>query len=89
MGNGSNGDGGQDRIYVMADVEDTSEQNRLDLQHQMWILTFDGKLHTAPLSSGITDVLDLGTGTGIWANTIAKAFPNVNVVATDLVSTLR
>ena len=23
MENGSNGDGGQDRIYVMADVEDT------------------------------------------------------------------
>ncbi|PSN67691.1 S-adenosyl-L-methionine-dependent methyltransferase [Corynespora cassiicola Philippines] len=85
MENGSNGDGGQDRIYVMADVEDTSEQNRLDLQHRMWVLTFDGKLHTTPLSSGITSILDLGTGTGIWANAVAKKFPNADVVATDLV----
>lgn len=51
----------------------------------MWVLTFDGKLHTTPLSPGITAILDVGTGTGIWANTIAKAFQNVDVVATDLV----
>lgn len=73
------------RVYVMADIEDTAEQNRLGLQHRIWILTFDGRLHTTPLSPNITSVLDVGTGTGVWADTIAHAFPHAEVIATDLV----
>jgi methylase of polypeptide subunit release factors len=41
-----------------------------DLQHHLFTLTFDGKLHIAPieeLKGGIHNVLDIGTGTGIWA----------------------
>jgi ribosomal protein L11 methylase PrmA len=33
-------------------------------------MTFDGKLHIAPIEEikgGIHNVLDIGTGTGIWA----------------------
>jgi len=40
------------------------------LQHHLFTLTFDGKLHVAPieeLKGGIHNVLDIGTGTGIWA----------------------
>jgi hypothetical protein len=42
----------------------------LDLQHHLFTLTFDGKLHIAPIEEikgGIHNVLDIGTGTGIWA----------------------
>jgi SAM-dependent methyltransferase len=42
----------------------------LDLQHHLFTLTFDGKLHIAPieeLKGGVHNVLDIGTGTGIWA----------------------
>jgi hypothetical protein len=42
----------------------------LDLQHHLFTLTFNGKLHIAPLEEikgGIHNVLDIGTGTGIWA----------------------
>ncbi|KAF1966837.1 S-adenosyl-L-methionine-dependent methyltransferase [Bimuria novae-zelandiae CBS 107.79] len=56
-----------------------------DLQHQMWVLTFDGRLHTTPLSPRIDSVLDVGTGTGTWAETIAHAFPTAKVIATDLI----
>jgi hypothetical protein len=41
-----------------------------DLQHHLFTLTFDGKLHIAPieeLKGGLHNVLDIGTGTGIWA----------------------
>ncbi len=44
--------------------------NKADLQHHLFTLTFDGKLHIAPieeLKGGIHNVLDIGTGTGIWA----------------------
>jgi hypothetical protein len=36
----------------------------------LFTLTFDGKLHIAPIEEmkgGIHNVLDIGTGTGIWA----------------------
>jgi hypothetical protein len=38
-----------------------------DIQHQLFVLTLHGKLHLAPLGPGIHNVLDIATGTGIWA----------------------
>jgi methylase of polypeptide subunit release factors len=36
------------------------------MQHQLFGLTLDGNLHLAPVKNpGL--VLDMGTGTGIWA----------------------
>lgn len=37
-----------------------------DMQHHLFYLTFDGKLALAPVSNPQM-VLDMGTGTGIWA----------------------
>lgn len=39
----------------------------IDIQHQLFVLTLHGKLHLAPLGEGIHNVLDIATGTGIWA----------------------
>ena len=38
----------------------------VDLQHHLFLLTLDGKLNLAPVSKP-QYVLDIGTGTGIWA----------------------
>jgi methylase of polypeptide subunit release factors len=38
----------------------------LDFAHHMYLLTMDQKLHLAPLHHPQT-ILDVGTGTGIWA----------------------
>lgn len=43
-----------------------------DIQHQLFVLTLHGKLHLAPLSKGIHNVLDIATGTGIWAIDFGK-----------------
>ena len=37
------------------------------MQHKMWSITLDGKLHLAPIGINPQNVLDIGTGTGIWA----------------------
>ncbi|KAE8450362.1 hypothetical protein EG329_006436 [Mollisiaceae sp. DMI_Dod_QoI] len=62
---------------------DEMEQNRLDLQHHLFNLTFDGKLALAPISNPHM-VLDMGTGTGIWAMEYAIQNPSAVVLGTDL-----
>ncbi|KAI5796040.1 hypothetical protein FPQ18DRAFT_387317 [Pyronema domesticum] len=42
------------------------EQDRLDPYHELMRLVWDEKLHQAPLKEPHR-VLDIGTGTGIWA----------------------
>lgn len=50
------------------------EQNRLDIYHTMFKAARRNKLHSAPLNKAAADVriLDLGTGTGIWAIEMAE-----------------
>ena len=37
-----------------------------DLEHQLWLHTLSDELHLAPIKNP-QHVLDMGTGTGIWA----------------------
>jgi len=66
---------------------DELEQDRLDMQHHLFLLTLDGELYNAPikdLEGGVHHVLDIATGTGIWAIEFASMFPSANVIGTDL-----
>lgn len=67
--------------YVLPN--DDEEQERLDLQHHIWRLLLDGNLFTAPLTDP-TRILDLGTGTGIWAIDVADELPSSEVIGVDL-----
>jgi SAM-dependent methyltransferase len=62
---------------------DDLEQDRLDLQHQIYRLCLDGWLYRAPIKSP-QKVLDIGTGTGIWAIEFADEYPSAVVIGTDL-----
>ena len=62
---------------------DADEQSRLDLQHHVQKLLLDGDLYMAPITDP-RNVLDLGTGTGIWAIEFAKQHPSCNVIGSDL-----
>lgn len=63
---------------------DEVAQDNLDLFHHIFTLSLDGSLFLAPISSNPQRVLDLGTGTGIWATDFADQYPSAPVVATDL-----
>ncbi|OHF01203.1 TAM domain methyltransferase [Colletotrichum orchidophilum] len=66
---------------------DERENDRLDLQHNLFILTFDNKLATAPPNdpgAKVGHVLDVGTGSGIWAIDFGEEHPDAEVCGVDL-----
>ncbi|CAI0642800.1 unnamed protein product [Colletotrichum noveboracense] len=70
---------------------DARELERLDHQHYMFMRTFDDRLGTAPPAqpgSEVGRVLDLGTGTGIWAMDFGDEHPEAEVLGVDLSATL-
>jgi SAM-dependent methyltransferase len=62
---------------------DSDEQERMDIMYHAFRLSTGDKLFYAPIAAP-TGILDVGTGTGIWAIDVADAYPAAEVVATDL-----
>ncbi|KAI0121289.1 S-adenosyl-L-methionine-dependent methyltransferase [Xylariales sp. AK1849] len=63
---------------------DAAEQDRLDFQHAGVTILLGGKLSWAPFTISPNHVLDVATGTGIWAIEFAQQNPSAKVVGTDL-----
>ncbi|KAH0847430.1 hypothetical protein FOPE_00714 [Fonsecaea pedrosoi] len=72
----------KDGSYILP--QDDLEQERLDLQHEIFLVAFHRKLFLAPVQRSMQEVLDLGTGTGIWAIGFADQHPESNVLGIDL-----
>jgi len=62
---------------------DEKEQDRMDMHHEIMLMQLEGALYKAPLSNPHR-ILDVGTGTGIWAIDMADKFPMAEVFGTDL-----
>ncbi|CAH0046699.1 unnamed protein product [Clonostachys solani] len=62
---------------------DEPEQEREDMKHAMVVHLCDGKLHFAPLDNP-QNILDIGTGTGIWAIDMGDEFPEAEILGIDL-----
>jgi SAM-dependent methyltransferase len=62
---------------------DDIEIARLDLQHHCWRLSV-GALYLSPISEGVHNIIDIGTGAGQWAIEFADAHPCATVIGTDL-----
>ncbi|TQN66490.1 Secondary metabolism regulator LAE1 [Colletotrichum shisoi] len=75
----------KDGKYFMPN--DERENERLDLQHNMFIRSFNDRLGTAPPNdpgAKVGRVLDLGTGSGIWAIDFGDDNPGADVTGVDL-----
>ncbi|KAL8366749.1 hypothetical protein RB595_010555 [Gaeumannomyces hyphopodioides] len=62
---------------------DSTQNEALDIAHHMMCLALDNRLFLAPVDNP-QKVLDVGTGTGIWAIDFADEHPSAEVIGTDL-----
>lgn len=62
---------------------DDDELDRLDLNHYKYTMCQNGELYLAPIENPQM-ILDLGTGTGIWAIETADKLPSATVIGTDI-----
>ena len=72
----------KDGNYVMPN--DENELDRLDLMHQLLRIAMRNQLHFAPLVEKNPKILDIGTGTGIWAIEMGDEYPDAEIIGTDL-----
>ncbi|KAE8151780.1 S-adenosyl-L-methionine-dependent methyltransferase [Aspergillus avenaceus] len=63
---------------------DETQNEQLDIAHHMFTMLLDNKLFLAPVPEDIQRVLDIGTGTGIWAIDVADEYPSAEVIGSDL-----
>jgi hypothetical protein len=64
---------------------DSEELNRLDIFHKVFLLARDNKPLHAPIQRQAPRIMDIGTGTGIWAINVAEeCFTDAQIMAVDL-----
>lgn len=78
------------RIYPSYGAEeygmpiDDQELERIDMNHAKLLVLLDKKLFLAPINPNPQRILDLGTGTGLWAMEVADQFPSAEVRGADI-----
>lgn len=65
-------------------ANDEEANQHLDIGHTLYTKTLQDRLFLAPISSSPSQILDLGTGTGLWAIDVADLYPSALVTGTDL-----
>lgn len=63
---------------------DEREQDRNDLQHCKFVLVLNDQFFLSPIGESPQRILDLGTGTGIWAIDVADKYPSADVLGVDI-----
>jgi len=63
---------------------DEPQNDGLDMFHNAVTMLLEDKLFLAPIGANPKRVLDIATGTGLWAMDFADAFPETEVIGTDI-----
>lgn len=72
----------RDESYFLPN--DEIESDRLDLFHEILTRCCDDQLFKAPITPHPQRILDLGTGTGIWAIDVGDLYPSAQILGNDL-----
>ncbi|KAF4974549.1 hypothetical protein FZEAL_8573 [Fusarium zealandicum] len=62
---------------------DERQNEGLDIAHHFMVMLKDDQLFLAPVKTP-SKILDVGTGTGIWAIDMADAYPSAEIIGTDI-----
>ncbi|KAF4996142.1 hypothetical protein FDECE_12567 [Fusarium decemcellulare] len=71
-------------VYLSRAPNDEKHIESFDVAHQWMTMMQDDKLYTAPIIDNPHRILDIGTGTGIWAIDMADQFPSATIFGTDI-----
>ncbi|KAK3182322.1 hypothetical protein K4F52_006324 [Lecanicillium sp. MT-2017a] len=64
---------------------DEAEQLREGIKHRLYLdYILHGHYFIAPIGDSPQKIVDLGTGTGLWAFEVAEKFPSARVIGTDI-----
>ncbi|KAH6887637.1 S-adenosyl-L-methionine-dependent methyltransferase [Thelonectria olida] len=63
---------------------DEQQLESVDITHHYLTLLLDDRLFLAPIDNNVQRVLDVGTGSGIWAMDFADQYQSAEVIGTDL-----
>ncbi|KAF7588111.1 hypothetical protein BBP40_006176 [Aspergillus hancockii] len=63
---------------------DEQAAQHMEIGHEVYRLLLHGELYLAPIVENPQNVLDIGTGTGLWAIEFADMHPSARVIGTDL-----
>ncbi|OHF01443.1 methyltransferase domain-containing protein [Colletotrichum orchidophilum] len=63
---------------------DETEQFREEMKHQLIKRLLDENDYLSPIGSNPQKIMDVGTGTGLWAVDIADKFPSAHVIGVDI-----
>ncbi|KAI4256934.1 MAG: hypothetical protein L6R42_005948 [Xanthoria sp. 1 TBL-2021] len=65
-------------------TQDQKETDRLDIMHKLTEVSLGGKLNLGPIPANAQRILDIGTGTGIWAIETGDRYPKAEILGNDL-----
>ncbi|OLN97573.1 Trans-aconitate 2-methyltransferase 1 [Colletotrichum chlorophyti] len=63
---------------------DETEQFREEMKHQLIKRLLNGNDYLAPIGNSPHKIMDVGTGTGLWAVDVADKFPSAHVIGVDI-----
>jgi trans-aconitate methyltransferase len=70
------------RDYLLPN--DEPERDRMDMQFWAIIEVLGHRYFHAPIADNPQDIIDIGTGTGMWAIEVAEKYPSASIIGTDL-----